>query len=224
MGEITLKNKTLVYPDGLALSDKDIAFMNENTGAKFVKRTDKFLPTKQEKKEGKTLKIENKSLGFDKKFNLSGKFLKKKSLAISLSAFMVAVIMVIMALAQTIIAFDGSAIISGEMSKANQNSLFLNKIHDGQISEIDCFEPLSQDDIQAFYDAGYQGKIYKGITYTMPVTTTSILKGQNKSVFNSSIYITQTLATLTVDEDFLESKFGEVKYHVRRAIFVCVHN
>jgi ABC-type antimicrobial peptide transport system permease subunit len=45
------------------------------------------------------------------------------------------------------------------------------------------------------------------------------MQGRKGTVFSGSIYISQTLGTLIVDEEFLESKFGEVKYCAKRADF-----
>ena len=213
--EVILKNETLVYPDGLALSDRDIDFMNENTGAKFVKRTDKFLPTEKTQLKGKQVKIENKSLGLGKKINLSGKFLKNKSLAISLSAFMVAVIMVIMALAQTIIAFDGSEIISAEMGKSNQDVLLLSKsLSDASKAKLDKIYPVAipENDIQDFYHAGYKGKIYPVYSNGLAINSCSTLYGTGTNHFHSSIFMSEAFGTMVVDENFLFDQFGNLEF------------
>jgi hypothetical protein len=127
-----------------------------------------------------------------------------------------------MALAQTIIAFDGGEIVATEMAKSKQSSLLMNKAIDEETQAQlngNYLMKTGKKDIQAFYDAGYKGKIYKGVTYTMPVTQSNILRGQKPQLFGSTMYITQTLATLIVDEDFLERKFGDVKYCARRSEF-----
>ena len=220
--EVTLKDGELVYPQGLALSRDDIDLLNKNKTAEIILKTDKFLPTNEPKAEGKKVKIENKGLSLFKKLRLSGKFLKSKTFAIGFSSFMVATIMVIMALAQTIIAFDGSKIVAEEMAKSNLSSMLLTKVLDEETQAMlngSYLAKVDKNDAQAFYNAGYNGKIYKGITYTMPITSTGVLKGQKASIFTTSIYVTQTIATLIVDNDFLESKFGEVKYCARRSEF-----
>ena len=221
LDQMSLENGELIYPQGLALSDTDIDFINGNL-TKFVKKTDKFLPTVEPKQEEKRVKIENKGLAMGKKIGLSGKFLKNKTLAISFSAFMVAVIMVIMALAQTIIAFDGSKIIDEEMRKSNLDSILLNKVLDEDARSrlnVSYHSIIGKDDVQAFYDAGYQGKIYKGVNYTIPISSSSNMRGRKENIFTGSIYISQTLSTLIVDEEFMENKFGEVEYCAQRTDF-----
>ena len=118
---VSLRDNTLLYPEGTNLSDADIELINNTRGsnAQMVKRADKFISQKTEDIAGKTHKIENESLSIGREINLSLKFLKSKVLYIAFSSFMVAIIMVIMALSQTIIAFDANQVIVDEMKKAN---------------------------------------------------------------------------------------------------------
>ena len=220
--EIILAGEELIYPENTNLTEKDISLINRHKNANLVLKKDKFLPTQKVDSETKKLTIKNKNLSFAKETLLSGKFLKNKTFAISLSAFMVAVIMIIMSLAQTIIAFDGATIINEEMKKINQNSMFLRKILDenDQLQTSGNYHIiLDKGDIQAFYDAGYNGKIYEGITYSIPITNASNMIGKKENTFQNTAYIQQTLATLIVDEEFLKSKFGEVKYCAKRNTF-----
>ena len=212
--EVTLKDGNLIYPKDTYLSDKDIDFINDNAGARLVKRTDKFISTPENETAAKKVKIENKSLSLGKELNLSGKFLKNKTLAISLSSFMVAVIMVIMALAQTIVAFDGGHIIADEMAKSNQSSLFLNKtVDDRTQASLNATYPvvIDEGDIDTFYNAGYKGKIYPILSYSLIITSAGSSYGTWASRFNGP-YITEPFGTMIVDDDFLSKKFGEVKY------------
>ncbi len=224
LDEVSLsEDGRLIYPDGLALSEKDVDFINENEGKKLVIKKDKFLPSVNFKKEVAKRQIEDKHLTFPKQLRISALFLKNKALAISVSSFMVAVIMVIMALAQTIIAFDGSKIVAQEMLKNDQDSIYFNKILDAetQAQMGGSYQiPLESGDIQAFYDSGYQGTVYQGVNYCLPVSSSSSgLRGRRQSAFQKSLYINHTLATLIVDERFMSSKFGRIKYCARRDDF-----
>ena len=214
---IVLSGEEFVYPEGTTLSDRDIDLINGHfhTNSKMIKRTDKFLLTNEPKREAKKVKIENSSLKLSKKMSLSGKFLKNKALPISLSSFMVAVIMVIMALAQTIIAFDGSAIISSEMEKANQTALLLNKVLTDEVREQleqNYRVKVDDGDIQAFYDAGYGGKIYPVLNYCVHISSMGVYYGTGGSMFHNGFYLASTFGTVIVDEDFLQSKFGDFEF------------
>ncbi len=220
LDEMSLLDGKLVYPQGLALSDEDIAFINTNL-TKFVKKTDKFIPTSALAKEAKKVKIENKGLSLWKELHLSGKFLKNKAFTIAVSAFMVAVIMIIMSLAQTIITFDGSHIIAEEMAKSKQTSLLMAKDLDDETRALLSTQysvTVGEKDVQAFYDAGYGGKIYPVYSYTLPITTFGSSWGLGDGHFKGA-YMTEPFGTMIVDNNFLSSKFGSIKYAAKADSF-----
>lgn len=217
---MTIEEDKLIYPKGLELSDEDIEFINENNNKKFIKRTDKFIPTDESHQKTKKIKIENKNLSLGKELNLSGKFLKNKTLAISLSSFMVAVIMVIMALAQTIVNFDGGRIIKQEMDKMDSSALFMTKeLTEEQKSFIatmgkfsSCYPEIYQSDIDAFKDAGYTGKIYEVLKYNLHISKSDVSAATSSTFFSNSPYILESIGTVIVDEEFLVNKFGSLTY------------
>ena len=223
LDEVTLKDGALVYPEGLPLSEEDVRLMNANKSADILRKTDKYFPTPEQKGEGKQVAIENKSLTLGKSLHLSGRFLKNKAIAISLSSFMVAVIMVIMALAQTIINFDASEVMSAELHKSAQSSLLLSKTIDPELqalSQISALGRVEAGDMEAFYEAGYEGKIYQGLSYSIPIAESSVIRGKKPVLFSgNNPYVRQTIATLVVDDAFLEGAFGEVEYAARRSTF-----
>ena len=220
--EVKLIDGKLVYPQGLDLSSKDIATINgyfaKEKSGELVKRTDKFLTTGKSADKPKKIEIENKKFPFLKILRLSAKFLKNKALTIAVSSFMVAVIMIIMALAQTIIAFNANEVIQSEMIKSNQTSLLANKVVDEKVqNELDKDYRVAVDetDIQSFYDAGYQGKIYPVYNTTFAVTATRNYLGVSSANFSTTtdnFYLNESFGTLAVDEAFLERKFGKVEY------------
>lgn len=212
---ITLDGDKLVYPKDTYLSDEDIEIINDNSNKKLIKRTDKFIATAENTEKSKNVKIENKNLTLGKELNLSGKFIKNKTLAISLSAFMVSVIMIIMALAQTIVNFDGGMILHNEMTKNGQQSLLLSKtVDDITAAHLDGNYQIEigENDMQKFYDAGYEGNIYPIVNANVPISTISNLLGNKGAYFTKNFLLKETFGTMIVDENFLEKKFGEVKY------------
>ena len=216
--QVTLDGDRLVYPQGLALSDNDVEFINNNL-TRLVKRTDKFVDTKEAGEKSRRIKIENKRLSFGKELNLSGKFLKNKTFAISLSSFMVAVIMVIMALAQTIITFNGNDIIASELENLSISGMMVQNVTSDNDRLIygeskDYFKLVSEEDKAAYREAGYTGEMYDLISYGLPISSNGWqgFAGVYYSYFTNSPYISSTLGTLIVDEDFLVEKFGKLEY------------
>ena len=220
LDEVSLQNGALIYPAGLALSEKDVCLINQNKQAELLRKTDKFSPTPKQADNKQRVAIENKSLSLRKSLRLSGLFLRNKKLAIALSAFMVAVIMIIMALAQTIIHFDAGKTLSKELAKSEQSSLLMNKTVDDELqalTQLNALGRLNPEDIEAFYEAGYRGSIYQGLSLSIPLAESNVMRGRKGVLFSQSPYIRQTIATLVVDEAFLEDAFGEIEYCAKRS-------
>ena len=206
---------TIVYPAKSVLSDDDIDLINTNPGKKIVKFSEKFIDSKPSDQKSKKVYIFNKSLTLKHKTKLSTKFLKHKHITILLSSFMVAVIMVIMALAQTINSFDGNAMIESEIKKANIDSVYLEKELSEDTKELldtDFRSEIGKTDIQKINDAGYNGKIYPVYNVNVPVRTTNNSMGLNGTFYDHSLFIKESLGTMVVDEDFFREKFGKVNY------------
>lgn len=205
----------LIYPEGLALDEQDIELINRHPNKSFVLRRDKFLKTQEKDVPSKKIKIENKSLSPRRELSFSAKFLKSKGLAISLASFMVAVIMVIMALAQTIVSFDGSHIVAAEMAKSQQTAILMNKTVSKELSarlDGNYRYAIGEADIDAIYDAGYKGTVYPVYNVSVQIMDYRNAAGVAIGYFHHGSYLSETLGTLIVDEAFLTDKFGKVEY------------
>ncbi len=222
--KVTLFNGVLFYPHDMPLSNNDISLINRacNKPAMLMKRTDKFLPTTSVKKTDKKISIKTKNLTFKKEIGLAGKFLKNKTVSIVLSAFMVAVIMVIMSLAQTITAFSSGDVIVDEMKKDNLDSMIAIKdMNDTAKNHLttDYIVSVDESEAEIFREAGYKGDIYPIINYSIPIRSGSTLMGKASRFVTNSIFITETLGTIAVDEEFLKEKFGDFEYCAKRSQF-----
>ncbi len=221
IGGIKVSGNLLLYPEGRELNDEDIALINANTSRRLVKSRTQYAHTPECTNEAKFVEIIKEKLSFLKKMRLSRFFLKRKTVAIALYSFMVAVIMIILSLAQTVITFDSDAVISNEIKKANATSMMMLK----QITPVekaafgeegqDFFVEISDREIQQMTDAGYTGEIYKIYNFFMPIQDSSseFSAGWSSSFLTAnSVYVRALLGTIVVDEAFFEEKLGEVKY------------
>ena len=212
VGGVIPTENAVIYPEGRELSDMDIHLINANLGKRFVKSKSQFIATRESNEAPTFIDIVKEKLSFFKKMRLSRKFLKSKTIAIALSSFMVAVIMVIMSLAQTIIGFDSGAIISKELRKSNQESTLLLKSLTAEMQQQlgrSYNVEVGEGDVQAFYDAGYEGNIYPVLSYTLPIRTRMVCWGLGSNFYSGNgIYINETFGTMIVDDAFLEEKFG----------------
>ena len=213
--DVHLQDGNLVCPEGKEITAEDVALINANASTQILLKNDKYIPTQSEEADCEKIEIQKEKLSFFKKMRLSNKFLKRKTAAIALSSFMVAVIMVIMSLAQTIINFDSGEILSNEMSKVNQTSLLLVKTADeatlATLGENYRIE-IEEDDIERIKEAGYKGNIYRVLNLTVPIADSRNAMGFYNGVFSKSAYIKESLGTMVVDEAFFERKFGGVVY------------
>lgn len=206
----------IIYPEGRELSDADIEFINSRPRSRFYKQKDKYIPTRVKIEQGNKVEIEKENLSFSKKMRMSRKFLARRTSMIGISSFMVAVVMVIMALAQTVIGFNSGLVIATEMKKNQQQSLLLKKGLSQELTQQygrNYLVAVNDGDVQAFYDSGYEGKIYPVWNHTVPIKTRSQRWSLGGTYFSSnSPYINETLGTLIVDEAFLQQRFGDFSY------------
>ena len=216
---LSLHNDALIYPEDHKLSDDEIHFINHNLSMRrfnrVIKRSDKFHKTATVKVEERRAPIEKKNLRGLNTLGLSLKFLKTKALRIIASALMVSIIMVILSLAQTMMNFDASRIIADEMEKNHQDSLLFNKILDKETRSRlnrDYRVEIDESDIQRFYDAGYKGKIYPVYNHTVIISMRLATYGHAHGMIWSNGFLTESIGTMIVDEEFLIKKYGEINY------------
>lgn len=213
---VTYSGGRLVYPEGVPLSDNDVNLINRCNGVPMTVRRDKFLSTRPAVRVKRNVKIQNKRLSRSKELRLSGVFLKNKAFSIAASAVMVSVIMVILSLAQTIINFDANKIITDEMIKYGQESLYISKTVSEDVQKLlsrNYHVEVDEGDIQAIYDAGYEGNAYPVYNVTAHIAQVTNAQGIVSSNFKDSVYISESFGTMVVDDDFLERKFDGAKYH-----------
>ena len=213
------ESNTIYIPGDKPLHDEDIDVINANMSdsVKLVKSANKFIPTKENITD-RVIAIEKTSLSFKKEVQLAIKFLRTKSLRILLSSFMVALIMIIFALAETIITFDSTRLILDEANKQQMNSMYFTKVIEGvntdYSSNLFCRVEIDKDDIDSFKNGGFKDDIYP--VYNPTIAT--IYNFNYSGFFHSNLatgYIVESLGTLVVDEEFLISKFGEIKYEAK---------
>lgn len=209
-------DNTLYYPMDKTLSKEDIDVINKKSFDKIVGKNDKYITTHTNKEE-RNIKIDKKNLSIKNIFKLCLTFLKSKVFRITASSFMIAVIMVILALSQTIITFDSGDVISNEMNKMSQDALFVEKFLDPETRETlenNYYAEVTQTDINKFKEKGFNDdEIIEVLNYTVPISNSEKFAGRNnKPLFSNSLYILETLGTLTVNEDFFVDKYGKLEY------------
>jgi len=217
--DLKFENEEVYYPYLRTLDSQDIENINkgikENKIKKMVLVENKFLDTeKNNKNENKKIEILREKPTFKSVLNICLTFLKNKVLRIFTSSFIVAVIMVILSLAQTIINFDSGEVIKKEMIKQNQTSLFVKK----QNKETNIFheyesyyEVIEQKTIDNFKTKYQDTKVYPLVNSSVPITLNSGAYNIFHSYLNKQM-LDETFGTLIVDEEFFINKVGNLEF------------
>lgn len=216
--ETIIENDTFLIPHDRMISDDEIERINHQLETKKIKKVvkseRKYVPYVDEDKTIETTKILSRNLSFKNTTKLSGKFLKTKIGTICLSSIVAAVIFVVFALATSFITFDENQIIQNEMKKNDINGYSLTKyMTDDEMTELNSHVNHPKDvldsDIEAFYDAGYDGEITKVLNYGLYLRYCDNWLGSKNYYFNSSfLYPLESVGTIVTNEEYLKGLLG----------------
>lgn len=221
-----LVDDTLYLPADHKMTQEDITFVNQQLSANGIKqltlRKDKFYRTPPLEEEETYSRIHKTRLKFRQVLNLSFAFLRSKVMRILGSSISLALILLVILLAQTYINFDANRIMQEQMEKAGQDYVVLSK----QIS-IDGIRrnariyhaAVTSADLRALMNTGFKGKTYPVLNVSVPITTYRNASGVKSSFFSYGVVATESLGTIVTDEAFLEEKFGQVEYLARARNF-----
>ncbi|MBQ7408674.1 MAG: ATP-binding cassette domain-containing protein [Clostridia bacterium] len=161
----------------------------------------------------KKTKLRPSSFPLDKMLKLTGAFLKNSVVRSACSAIMAALIIVILALAQLIVTFKPSDVISHEMANMEQDVLILqkNRYYDNDNTiNSNYIMPITDYDLREFNNSGYEGNIYKLYNYSLPLSSfnTTYEKQFSYKTQLKQFFTTESFGVLVTDEQFLIKKFG----------------
>ena len=217
--DIIYDHEILYYPQDHLLTDDDVEHINDRIEhhqlRKVVKVKNKFIKTEKIEEDNNHIGIKKRKLSIKDASFLSFKFLKSKLVRIFTSSIMVSMIMVILSLAQTIINFDADEVIKNKMFEYNQSSIVLEKTitkENQSLLDGNYHTRIEEDDVQTFYDKGYKGNIYEVFNYTVPIISTQHQAGLGTGHMSKGIFLSESLGTIIVDEEFLVKKYGSIKY------------
>lgn len=220
LDNVTYQEGVMYYPMDKTLTNDDINILNDKLDNKNIKKvvgvSDKYITTTTNKEE-RNIKIDKKNLSIKNMFKLCLTFLKSKVFRIAASSFMIAVIMVILALSQTIITFDSGKIIEDELYNKNNDVLLIKQTETNSYygEEIKFNKVIDEETIQKFKNTKYDGEIYPLINFSVPIIEHSNYLGKYYSLFTYGPYLNSSLGTLQVDEQFFINKIGKFEFVTR---------
>ncbi len=205
------KDSAHKYADRIIMLENGEIVADENNSA-----DDKVILVSDKKNNGKV------SEKFNRLFvnKIGWLFLKRKFPKIALYSFMVAIIMTVMVLAQTITRFDSAEVMKNEFKGSRSDSIFLTKTLDytqktslGKLNKVvNSFPKIDESDIEAFRKAGYKGSIYNVLKCNLNIGQSRVSTGMATNVFDESLYVLEPLGIMVVDEKFLTEKYGGLEY------------
>jgi hypothetical protein len=149
---------------------------------------------------------------------LTATFIKRDFLKLFVYSFLVACLVVILGLSELIVRFNQSEVISKELSKYDQSVLAVSKseCNNEKVASVDDSRliDITKEDIEVFYNYGYDGKIYELVNVVLDYGTVSTLSHIHKpNNINLKVpYYNGTRGTLVTDEEYVKKIFGDLKY------------
>ena len=213
--ELVVDDKSIILPYNAVLSEKELKLINENKNKKIIKQhKSKFIKNKQEDYESVTINFENNKLSKKALLKISKLFLMKRWLNFMVTIFLISALVVVLGLCQMFVGYDGKSTVEESFNNIEDASLSVKK---GYFSD-DVFKKISTDklvrisdeEIDAFYDMGYEGNIYRLVNATMGPYGSDLefYKSVNLSTNFQNFYARSNLGLLICDEDFLIKIYG----------------
>lgn len=220
-----IENHTLFIPVLKQLTEEEKEIINQSLQEGEINKIEQsnniFLPPQTDSGEQIPTNIsvinnKTKHISFKNRLKLSMRFIKKDALRLVLFSVITSLLIMVLGLCETIATFNASKVVKDELDKTNQAivSLKKNALVDSNVQiDSSCFIPVTDDDIQAFYDNGYEGNIYPLVNLCFEYGSNNVCHTHRTSSFNpSEAYYLGTRGTLITAEEYLENLFGEVKY------------
>lgn len=213
------KENTLYLPYKKNLDEGEIETLRKaiktNRAEKFVQRGNGFEKTEPQTLIEKDVKLKRPKTSFKQSLKLSGVFMKRKAFSYIVTAILTTLIISCFALFQSFLYFDGNAATVETLEKHGIHSLALQKGVEelgGTINTSKLIK-IQDEEIQTFYDAGYEGKVFK--LYNHAIVTGpnvgDVISSEKSHSISSNLryfYIGETYGVLECNESFLNQTFG----------------
>lgn len=221
--EFRIEENKVYLPHYRDLDDIEIeqlnTYLKENDEVSFIQVNNKFVETKEVISEEKKFELYQEKITKD----TSKKFLKifmSNKISMIVNIFLAALLLVCFAIFQSFLSFDGNQALSSSLSKQGIDTVPIHKVIESETVTINnSLRRVEKEEIQAFYDAGYKGNIYKKYSQTLPINVSSTTidnEGAINLTTNLQLFYTkETFGVINCTEDFLASIYGvdgKVKY------------
>ena len=179
---------------------------------------DDFTDTSQPSTEGEIpYQPSGNKMLFKDQLRLSKILFKGNRIHAAITVFAVSVLLILLSLCRVFVSFDGKALIHDSVTSDTSYSFSLYKGYrtkeEPTTVQTDRLVEISDDDVQRFYDEGYEGKIYKLYNVTLALLHNdwnTLEEGDQISYSDAkSPYINLAGGVLECDKEFLDGIYGE---------------
>lgn len=216
-------SNSIILPKDCEYTDEQIVEINkslEKHNLRVDKPVSKFIPHNEVITSTKeSLKL-SKSKGKSKlSFGVANKFFKSTKASFIITLILLTFIIGILSLAQTFAQFNGADAVARLAEDYQSKNFILNRAYSYYDDPSDLNRnyhiSISDEDKQAFINAGYSGKIYS--VYNTPVITNNTNLNNEYGVVTKQAalykgnYSMTALGTVVCDYDYLTYLFGDIK-------------
>ena len=205
----------VILPHHKDLTSKEVNYLNNKVKEgkfKVIQNKGGFNVTKFVDETPGEFNLQSSHISINNSVRLSKMFYRKNKHGIPYTILITTLMISLFYIFQVFITFDGYDTLVRKQDPDNPMYISLyEETQEGTLANTK-FKPITDETIQAFYDAGYEGNIYKiynyFITFRSGITTYGAYN-RFTSFFNYN-QIAQTLGTLCCDKEYLESIYGNL--------------
>ena len=159
-----------------SIDENTIKNINEkikDTSVRIAKHKQLFKKHNEENDSIKNTNIPKNKIKLSKQFNIFKYFIKKKLISMSFTSIMISILIILMGLCQAYNNVNENKLLNDAISIDTTPLIFKKGYYD-EFTNKDNFTYLgnvSDEDVQSFYDAGYDGDTYKLYKFPIPLRT-----------------------------------------------------
>lgn len=210
---LSIGENYVMLPHHKDLTNKEVNLLNEKIKESKFKVSQKqggFFPTKEVEMEERNFKLESKHLTIKNLFKISNMFSRKNKHGIVYTILITLLFISLFYIFQTFLSYNGNESVKNNTNNDIVSVLGINdRTLQGTLS-TSTINYLLEDDMKPYYDAGYEGNIFKFYNYTIGTGSSGINMNRYTRIgamlkYN---YMMESLGTLQCNIDYLTELYG----------------
>lgn len=215
--EFRIIDDVIYIPHYRDLTEDELNIINDelknNKNAVFKQIGNRFIETKVNVIDKDPFILKSSNISRKNSSKLFRSFFKGQGWATFFSVFIASVLLSCFAIFQSFLSFDANLELSKSLTKHDIYGVPLQKGEENYDAiGMSTVNVVYDEEVQAFYDSGFDGNVYKKYGHTLPITaySNSIEKKGKISVLSNltNFYLRETFGVINCSESFLSSIYG----------------